>query len=90
MGTMPDLQEQPPSRSIQRSLTIQRIAAGAVLGALLALLLATLLDGGAGGPGTGLLAEDRGDDSDARTPAAAPFEAPAGSCLTWTLSLIHI
>ncbi len=84
MGTMPDLQEQPPILSIQRSLSIQRIAAGAVLGALLALLLATLLSGGAGGPGTGLLAGDRGDDSDATTPAAAPFEAPAGSCLTWT------
>jgi hypothetical protein len=84
---MPDLQEQPPilsiqrSMSIQRSLTIQRIAAGAVLGALLALLLATLLSGGAG---NGLLAEDRGDGSDATSPAAAPFKAPAGSCLTWT------
>lgn len=76
MEAMPDLQERP------RSLSIQRIAAGAVLGALLALLLATLLGRGVGGPGTGLLAEDRGDET--TTTAAAPFEAPAGSCLTWT------
>jgi len=78
MEAMPDLQERP------RSLSIQRIAAGAVLGALLALLLATLLGRGVGGPGTGLLAEDRSDDSGATTGAAASFEAPAGSCLTWT------
>lgn len=77
MGAMSDLEERP------RSLSIQRIAAGAVLGALLALLLAALLGGGVGGPGTGLLAGD-GGDSGATTTAAAPFEAPAGSCLTWT------
>ena len=73
---MPELQERP------RSLSIQRIAAGAVLGALLALLLATLLGGGVRGSGTGLLAENRDGGSD--TTGAASFEAPAGSCLTWT------
>jgi len=65
----------------RRTLSIRRIAAGAVFGALLALMLAALLSGAEEGAGLGLLAQD-GDQGTTTTPA--PFEAPAGSCLTWT------
>lgn len=72
MGTMSSVQER------RRTLSTRRIAAGAVFGALLALLLAALLGGAGEGAGLGWL----GQDGDQDTPA--PFEAPAGSCLTWT------
>ncbi|MGI9062854.1 MAG: septum formation family protein [Pseudonocardiaceae bacterium] len=69
----------------RRSLSTRRIAGGAVLGALLALLLAITVGGGGDGSGPGLFVDDPQDPDDAvTTSTSAPFEAAAGTCLTWT------
>lgn len=71
------------SQEQRRSLSTRRIAIGAVLGASVALLLVTLLGGGRG-PGAGLLSDTRDATTSPTSSTPQPFEAPAGSCLTWT------